>query len=171
MPYSDEPIFGSINNLLMGVLRGYFAGQDIHIGTTLSEGILDEGRPIIVARRNRRASDMASTKDDRFTRSLVVGVETLTYGADADELGEQLQEACARALTQAQRSQIVIPDGGSLSEIRNNTDPSRASDWATSTGVVQYASLPKGWIRYESLWQLVVRPPVQGTVTNPFIRP
>lgn len=169
-PSTNLPVFGSVNDLLTGVLRAYFAGQDVHIGTLLSEGLTDNHKPVIIARRDRRSGgNTASSSDDRFYRSTIIAVETLTYGADADDDGEMLQEAVNRALRAAQQSQLVIPDGGSISAIENSTDPARVSDWATSTGVVQYASLPKGWVRYESIYRIIVRPPLQGTAINPFI--
>ncbi len=171
MPSSAKfPVFGSVNDLMTGVMRAYFAGQDIHIGTLLSEGLTDDHRPVIIARRDRRSgADAGRSGDDRFVRSTIVAVETLTYGADADDDGEMLQEAAWRALRWAQQTQIVIPDGGSISEIENRTEPARVSDWATSTGVVQYASLPKGWVRYESIYRLIIRPPIQANVINPFV--
>lgn len=126
--------------------------------------------PAIIARRERRSGTVANkTKDDRFLRPSVISINTFTHGVDADEIGEELHEAVQIALRTAQVDQWVIPDAGVISVLENSTTASRVADWATSTGVVQYASLPKGWVRYESIYRLLIRPPDQSTITNRFL--
>lgn len=163
------PVFGSMDELLLGIFRRFFEGQDIHLGTLFTE---DLQPPIIIARRERRSGTVAdSTEDHRFLMPAIFSVNTITAGVDADEIGEELQEACRLALIQAQQEQWVIPDAGVISTIENSTVATRVSDWATSTGVVQYASLPKHWVRYESIYRVLYRPPQQSTITNRFVRP
>ena len=163
------PTFGSVDDLLLGIFRPFFDGQDVHVGTLFSSAIEP---PLVIVRRERRSGTASvDSDDDRFIQPAIVSVNTITSGPDADMLGEQLQEACRIAIREAQQNQIVVPGGGSISAITNSIEPSRVSDWATSTGVVQYAALPKGWVRYESVYRLLIRPPDQTTVTNRYITP
>ena len=160
------PVFGSTDALLMAILRQFFVGQDIHIGTLYTEGM---ATPAIIASRERRSGNGESRAgDDRFLESAVVSVNTLTSGLEAMRDGADLQEMCRVALRQAQLEQKVFPGLGHIATIENSTPASRVSDWATSTGVVQYASLPKGVVRFESVYRLLIRPPVSGSVNNRF---
>jgi hypothetical protein len=167
MPDVHIPMHGSVDDLLIGVLAQFFEGQGIHIGTLYSEEIEP---PMILARAERRSGGMADAiHDDRYMHPALVSISTITSGVDADQIGEELQEAVRIALRQAQLDQTVVPNGGSISRITNSSLPSRVSDYATSTGIVQYASLPQGWVRWESVWRIVVRPPAQSTITNRFL--
>lgn len=160
------PVFGSTDGLLMAIFREFFAGQDIKIGTLYTE---DMPTPTLIARRERRSGngEMRNT-DDRFMETAIVSVNTLTSGLEAEADGASLQEMCRIALRQAVMDQKAYPGLGHLAAIENSTAASRVSDWATSTGVVQYATLPKGVVRYESVFRLLIRPPVTGSVNNRF---
>lgn len=166
MTYIPTPYFGSVDELVRGILEGFFASQDIHIYTTYSENM---DLPAIVARRDRRSGTLAlASRDDRFMESAIVMISTITEGVDADEQGEELAEMCRYALRQAQQQQLSIPGCGSIAVMQVSTHPAKVSDWQTSTSVVQYASLPKGAVRYELIVRLLVRPPDQSTITNRF---
>lgn len=161
------PVFGSVDDLMLAIFKDFFEGQAIHIGSLYAS---DLEPPIILVRRERRSGQASvDSEDDRFIQSAIVSVNTITSGPDADQLGEELQEACRIAIREAQQNQVVIPGCGVISSITNSIEPSRVADWATSTGVVQYASLPKGWTRYESVYRLLIRPPDQATVTNRYV--
>lgn len=163
------PTMGSVDDLLLGIVKPFFAGQPIHVGTLFAEGL---PTPTIIVRRERRSGTASvDVHDDRYLQPAIVSVNTITDGPDADALGEQLQEACRIAIREAQQNQLQVPGSGHIAEITNSIEPSRVSDWATSTGVVQYASLPKGCVRYESVYRLVIRPPKQSQVNNPFVPP
>lgn len=167
MPEAQIPVYGSTDELLLHLLQDFFEGQGIHIGTLFSEEI---NPPMIIARAERRSGAIAqAVSDDRFLHTAIVSISTITSGVDADEIGEELQEAIRVCMRQAQRNQIVVPNGGHIAAIANSSSPSRVSDFATSTGIVQYASLPSGWVRWESLWQLILRNPPQSTITNRFL--
>ena len=160
------PVFGSTDGLLMAIFREFFAGQDIQIGTLFVEGI---DTPAIIARRERRSGNGASpSRDSRYLDPAIVSINTLTSGLEAEGDGADLQEMCRIALMQSQLEQKVYPGFGHISVIENSTPASRVSDWATSTGIVQYATLPKGVVRYESVFRLLIRPPVSGSVNNRF---
>lgn len=169
MSTATIPIFGSADELMLGILRPFFHGSNVHIGTLFSSGLEP---PIIIARRERRSGTQAiDTADDRFTQPVVMSINTITSGVDADEVGEELQEACRIAIRQAVINQTVVPGAGHITRVDNAIVPSRVSDWATSTGVVQYASLPKGWVRYESVYRLILSPPEQALANNRFVTP
>jgi|GEM_PF-5277025 len=163
---NDLPYFGSIDELSRRIFEEYFVGMDVHVYTTFSENMLT---PAIVSRRDRRSGTLAlATRDDRFMQPAILMVSTVTEGVDADQEGEELQEACRYALRLAQQRQTSYPGCGHLAVIVASTHPAKVSDWQTSTTVVQYASLPKGAVRYESIFRLLVRPPAQSTITNRF---
>lgn len=169
MPDVQIPVFGSTDELLLAILQEFFEGQDIHIGTLFSE---ETTPPMIIARAERRSGTIGdAVNDDRYLHPVIISISTITDGVDADEMGEELQEACRIALRQAQLKQTVIPNGGSIARITNASLPVRVSDYATSTGIVQYASLPAGQVRYESVWRLILRSPPQSTITNRFLAP
>ena len=169
MSVATIPIFGSADELMLGILRPFFEGKDVHIGTLYASGLEP---PVIIVRRERRSgAQAADIDDDRHTQAALVSVQTITAGVDADEVGEELQEACRIAIRQAVINQTVVPGAGHLTKIDNAILPSRVSDWATSTGVVQYSSLPKGWVRYESVYRLILSPPDQAKVNNRFVTP
>lgn len=163
-----EPAFGPIEDLVLQVFRRYFASvPEVTVYTEFSE---DMQLPAIVARADRRSGITAfhTTTDDRFLKPSVIAVSTIAGGPNADEDASHLAEACRLALRRAQMEQWVIPKVGHISVVDNSTPATRVSDWATSTAVVQYASLPKGAARYEGIFRLLVRPPIGGT-NNPFL--
>ena len=162
------PTFGSVDGLMLAIMRDFFVeSPNVHIGSLYSAGL---NPPMVIVRRERRSGTPSiDSTDDRYIQAAIVSVNTITEGADADELGEQLQEACRIAIREAQQNQKVVPGFGVISKITNSVEPSRVADWATSTGQVQYASLPKNWVRYESVYRLLIRPPDQALVHNPFM--
>jgi hypothetical protein len=162
------PIFGSVDDLLLKIMRDFFVDHpEIHIGSLYASGLQP---PIIIVRRERRSGQASiDSTDDRFIQPAIVSVNTITSGPDADQLGEEIQEACRIAIREAQQNQVTYPGLGSISAITNSVEPSRVADWATSTGQVQYASLPKGWTRFESVYRLLIRPPDQVLVHNRYV--
>lgn len=171
MPDVKSSVFGSSEKLILTIFSEFFKDQpEIHVGGLFAEDIKP---PMVIARRERKASGNSSfvSHDDRYLAAAIFSVNTITDGYDADAVGEELQEACRVALRQAQQDQVEVPDGGSLSVITNWTNPARINDWADSTGVVQYSTLPRGWVRTESMWRILIRPPEQSTVQNRFLFP
>lgn len=163
---SSTPYFGSVDELLREILTQFFVGQDVYVYTTFQENMQT---PAIIARRDRKSGTLAlATKDDRFMQSAIAMISTITEGPDADEMGEELQEMCRYALRQAQQLQLSVPGCGSIAVYEESMHPSKVADWQTSTSVVQYASLPKNAVRYETVVRLLVRPPAQDTITNRF---
>lgn len=166
------PDFGPVEDLMLGIFRRWFDGQDV---TVLSEFEEHMSLPTVVVRADRRSGLAAfhSTSDDRFARASVVSISVFCNGPtgnglNADKQASQLAESCTLAMRTAVSEQWVIPRAGHLSVIDNSTPFMRAQDWQTSTSVVQYASLPDGTVRYEAVYRILFRPPVEGS-GNPFL--
>jgi hypothetical protein len=168
MIHEAEPAFGPVEDLMLGVLRRYFATvPSVYVTSEFHEGLL---LPAVIARADRRSGTTAfhSTTDDRFMKPVVVAVSAICDGPNADKDASDLAEACRLGLRRAHMEQWVIPGVGHIAVLDNSTPATRVSDWATSTAVVQYASLPKGAVRFEGIYRILVRPPVGG-VENPFL--
>lgn len=174
------PEFGPSEDLLLRILRDYFYGDPNvfdppvdpefvpHIRTLLPE---DTKFPLLLVRRDRRSgSQTLDTNDQRHSLSAVATMETLCQGDDADEANALLQEAVRLCILGAVERQAGYPDLGYLNRVNIWSQPARVSDYATSTGVVQYASLPNGVVRYESIYQFIMRPVKAGATGNPYIR-
>lgn len=165
MAHIEIPAWGSADELFVSIFKDFFKGQAVGISTTFYEGM---STPHIITRRERRSGTQGlGTDDERFLRSAVMNVNVLCSGIDADEDAEELSEMCYRALLEARLNQKVIYGHGHIVDLQNSSTIARESDWATSTGVVQYASLPKGTVRYETIYRVLFRPPVAGA-TNKF---
>ena len=165
------PVFGPIEDLALGILRPYFEGTDVHVASTFVEGL---PLPVVVARQDKKSGSMTHfSRDARFMRTALLSIDTICEGVDADQDASYLQEAVTHAIIQAWKNQTVVPGVGYISQIENIGNASRASDWATSTGVVQYASLPQGAVRYDSTMRLYIRPDRNQDLAkdiNPFVR-
>lgn len=97
--------------------------------------------------------------DPRFTDTGRFIIHTYTADPDGDYKGAVLSEAVRVVLRNAWMAKWSRPDLGSVIEIVMTTEPSRKTDWATSSGPVQYADLPTGYWRYESTYHIHVRNP------------
>lgn len=129
-----------------------------------------EGKlPMVMVRSDRRSGDpITGSRDGRFIQSAPLSIETFTNGVDAEDDGYQLAESCRLALFWAWRKQYRVPGVGVLNKIGHVGAIARVSDFATSTGVVQYASLPKSAVRHEMNMRVIIRPD-GGNTTNMFV--
>lgn len=165
------PVHGLVEDLALGILRPYFEGTGVTVATSFTEGIK---LPLVMARQDKKSGKATVySADPRFSRAALLSIDTICQGIDADERAGHLQEAVTRAIFEAQAKQITVPGVGYISRIENMGVASRASDWATSTGVVQYASLPQGAVRYDNTVRLHIRPDRNQSLArqdNPFLR-
>ena len=174
------PEFGQAEDLLLRVLRQYFYGDphqldppegatDVPFIRTL---LSDEPEfPLLLVRRDKRSGGQTLNVDDqRHALSAVFTIESLCQGDEADVDSALLQEAARVALQSAVEDQVGWPDIGYINHLNIWSQPARVSDYATSSGVVQYASLPVGVLRYESIYQFIMRPVKAGATGNRFIR-
>ena len=98
--------------------------------------------------------------DDRFVDFAGVGVHVFTKDPNADEKAALISEAVRVAIRDAVRSNTYFPDLGALKKVRMDEEPVRRTDWATSSGPVQFADLPSGYQRYEARYSLWIRRPI-----------
>lgn len=168
------PAFGPIHRLGLGILRPWFAGVvvgggPVHVGSLIPENMSSK-LPFIMVRSDRRSGlAIRASDDERFMKSSRLSIETFTSGLNAENDGYDIQESVRLALWDAWSKQTTVPDAGSISTILSASEAARVTDYATSTGVVQYASLPKGAVRTEAIYEVFVRPPEQSSIKNPFI--
>lgn len=111
-------------------------------------------------------NDVSLHSDDSvFLGRSILAVHTFTEdslepgGMDGDEQGSRLSEAVRVLMREAHREKPFLPGLGTVTGAVLVSPPRRVADWATATGPVQYADLPAGTWRYETLYRLSVRPP------------
>lgn len=169
MAETPLPVFGAVEDLLLGIFRPFFAGTDANVSAAYYEGMK---LPTVIPLHARRSGGVSyQTSDQAFTEAALIEVNTITEGLNADADGAELQEACRHALLLAQRRQLVVPGVGVINRIQSSTKATRQSDWATASGLVQYATLPSGAIRYEAIYKLLLRPDPHATSTNRYLQP
>lgn len=139
-----------IEHIVLAALRDKY--PDLKIGTLIAD---DQDFPFMLARRDGDWG--AWDGDPRFLDAGQISVQTFAEGIEADTDACQLGEAAHIAL----RSSInqVFPGLGHITKARMLAAPHRKSDWATSTGPVQYADLPAGVVRYETTFFVEFKKP------------
>ena len=167
------PAFGASEDLVVGLLRPYFdrlvkaGGPDVRVYTNYEDGMV---MPCVLAINTRRTGiDAYAVKDEPWIRSVVLEVNTLASGRNADEDAAKLQEAIRHVFMNAQRNQIIVPNVGYINRLSSSVMATRQTDWATSSGPTQYAKLPHGASRYEARYRMLIRPP--STYDNKFLAP
>lgn len=168
------PSFGPIHRLGLKIIRDWFAGMEVDgrpitVGSRIPADMSDSMPFIMVRAEKRSGKETTRSRDERFLQASQLSIETFTAGVNAENDGYDIQESCRLAIWNAWREQIVVPDAGSIATIVRSSGAAFVTDYATSTGVVQYASLPKATARTEASFQLMIRPPDQSTIANPFI--
>lgn len=93
--------------------------------------------------------------DERFIDTGQLTVHAYCEGIEADSDAAYLSEACRNVLRAAKN--VVVPELGHISELTMIGSPKRVPDWATASGPVQYADLPTGVTRYESVYKLTLK--------------
>lgn len=159
------PVFGTIEDLIITILKEYFEDKDVTVYERYNEGAQ---LPCVVPLSANRSGMIAyQTPEDMWVRSAMIELNTVASGVDRDKINAQLQEACRHALYEAWYAQIDYPGIGVINKISNSNFARPESDWATSSHAVQYAKLPNGASRYEAMYRILVRP--SATYSNPFL--
>lgn len=147
--------FSPAEDILLAILRDGLPDVPIY------SLIPDDAPPMFVL--VRRYSTFGSwTGDPRFVDAGRFTIHTYTSDPDGDEKGAVLSEAVRVVLRNAWLQHKVVPGRGSVIRIDMIDAPTRKPDWATSQGPVQYADLPTGFWRYESVYHIEVRKPRRG---------
>lgn len=113
----------------------------------------DQEFPFILVRRTPDWGRWAG--DGKFIDAGQITVHSYCEGVNADTDCAFLGDAVRTTLRDAVN--VPVSGIGWLTEVEMIQPPRRASDWATATGPVQYADLPEGVVRYEAIFQLVMR--------------
>ncbi|PCG86357.1 hypothetical protein CIB93_08985 [Streptomyces sp. WZ.A104] len=141
-----------VEDLLLAVLRKGLPGVAVKSLIDLRQDF-----PLVLVRRD--PSFGAWGGDTRFTDSARVAIHAFAADPDGDQDAAILSEAVRVVLRDAWLKQQVFPGLGHITRVDMNSAPRRAPDWATATGVVQYADLPTGVWRYESIYDIQIRKP------------
>lgn len=137
-----------VEDVLLALLRPELPG--IQVKTLIAQ---HQTFPLVLIRRLPTFGEWDG--DARFTDTARVAIYTFCEDPDGDEDAALLGEACRVVLRDSLHK--VIPGRGHLTRVQLNSAPRRVTDWATSTGPVQYADLPTGVHRYESIYDFDVR--------------
>lgn len=165
---SALPVFAPCEDLIVAVLQDYFAGKFITVSSEFYEGM---ETPAVVVHQHSNTGDGSTYRSWRFTANTVISIDVLTLGPDADQEAGQLHEAVRLALYESLFDSKVYPGLGHLTKVTHGTRPTRVNDWATSSGAVQYASLPNDAARHEAVYRIRYAPDAdQSRVENPFVR-
>lgn len=144
-----------VEDLLLALLPDQLPGVPVQ---TLIED--EQTFPFILIRSNGSWGNW--TGDERFLDAAEIRVHTFADGINADEDANNLAEAVRVTLRDSKN--IVVPQRGHITNIQMTSRPRRVTDWATSSGPVQYASLPAGVFRWEAVYHVTIRKPA----TKPF---
>lgn len=163
--FNGSLIFASTTDLIQHFLKpleGMVPG--LKVRSMIEDGLTT---PYVFARMTFGSwtSDSFHNSDNRFSRRAVVNIDIFTDGPDGDSAGWALSELCWQTLYAAREAQTVVPGIGSIAFLRINSPARRVSDWATSTGVQQYANLNKGYTRYQAVYGIVQRPDRRNPMT------
>jgi hypothetical protein len=169
MAETNLPIFGPVEDLMLGILRPFFEDKGVLVAEAFYEGMT---LPAVIPLHSRRSGNVGfQNKDQAFTEPALIEMNTICEGPEAKRENAELQEAVKHALFLAWRRQIVVPGVGVINRIQAGSKATEQSDWATSTGVVQYSTLPASAIRYEAIYKLLLRPDRSSSTTNRFLTP
>ena len=100
--------------------------------------------------------------DDRFVDFAGVGIHVFAKDPNADTKAAVISEAVRVAIRDATKARAYYPGLGGLVKVRMDEEPVRRTDWATSSGPVQFADLPAGYQRYEARYSVWIRRPIWG---------
>ncbi|MEV4642771.1 hypothetical protein AB0J80_36060 [Actinoplanes sp. NPDC049548] len=139
-----------IEDVMLHVLREGLPG--IAVNSLIAD---DQHFPLVLVRRLASFGNWGG--DERFTDQADIAVHCFVEDPDGDEDAALLSEAVRVALRNAWRRNAHIPGRGYLVKAQMVSAPRRATDWATSTGPVQYADLPTRVHRYETQYRLTIR--------------
>ncbi|MFG1602848.1 hypothetical protein [Actinoplanes sp. NPDC049265] len=139
-------------DLLLYLLRETLAGVSV-------QSLIWDNQtfPLVLMRRQPSFGEWLG--DTRFLDSADLVIHTFAEDPNGDEDAALLAEAVRVALRDAWLQHRSVPQRGHLTRVTMTSAPRRVTDWATATGPVQYADLPTGVWRYESLYRIAIRKP------------
>ena len=153
---TDKVLLSPIEDLLLTVLREGLPGVPFFTLIPMDVGTMDFFIMI------RRIPIMGNWRGDpRFMDHATISVQIFTKDPHSDDKAAVLGEAIRVTLFEAAKAQKVYPFLGWLKSARMDEGPSRQTDWASTTGPVQYADLPSGFSRYQATFSVRARRPLK----------
>jgi len=149
-----------VEDLMLAILRDGLPG--IQVKSLIAK---DQTFPLVLVRRDPSFGNWQG--DTRFLDAARVAVHVFCQDPDGDEDAAILSEAVRVVIRDAWLSQKVVPSRGHITRVDLASAPRRVTDWATSTGPVQYADLPTGVWRYEATYDIEIRKPRNRPYPNP----
>lgn len=160
------PVFGSVDRLVLGLLKPVFEPMGVVVTDQI---VKDVSLPLLTVRSTRGTGANGNVPaDSRFVRSSRVRVSAIFDGLNADSRCAELLEAVQQVLFMSWHDHVVVRGVGYISAFDNFTEPTRVTDFQTATNIVQYASLPRGYVRYEQVFNIIFRP--DSSVHNEFVK-
>lgn len=141
-----------VEDLMLAILRDGLPGINV-------QSLIEDGQTFPLVTVRREPTFGGHTADPRFTDSAAVVVMTFVVDPNGDEDSAILSEVCRVLLRNAWLDHRVIPGRGHITRIDMSSPPRQSSDWAQSSGPVQYASLPTGVWRYQARYSVEIRKP------------
>lgn len=148
-----------VEDLLLALLREGLPGVSVQ-----SLIAADQKFPLVLPRRIDQFGEWRG--DQRFVDTATVAVHAFVEDPNGDEDAATLSEAVRVVLRNAWLDNKVVPGRGHITRLDVMSAPRRVTDWATASGPVQYADLPTGVWRYETVYDIAFRKP-QTRTTNP----
>lgn len=139
-----------IEDLLLELLPAKLVGVNV-------QSLIEDKQtfPLVLA---RSAGDWGEWEGDpRVLDAGQVEIHVFCDGINADQDAALLSQAVRTVLRDSLN--VVVPGKGHLTRVQMVARPRRVSDWATASGPVQYADLPAGVQRYESVYNVSIRKP------------
>lgn len=142
-----------VEDLLLAILRERLPA-DVQVKTLLADR---QTFPLVLVRRQPQFGEWSG--DARFTDVADVAIYAFCEDPNGDEDAALLSEAVRVVLLEAWRKQTVVPGRGHITWVEMISAPRRATGWAATTRPIQYADLPTGVSRYETLYRVEIRKP------------
>lgn len=145
-----------IEALTLAALRKHLPGVQVNSLIEFDQTGLDDFFILV-----RRVSGMGLWDgDERFIDYAGLAVHVFAKDPDADTKGALVSEAVRVVLRDSARAREFYPGLGGFTSVRMDEEPTRKTDWAASSGPVQFADLPAGYQRYQTNYSLWVRKPL-----------
>lgn len=139
-----------VEDLLLALLPQKLPG--VHVNSLIAD---DQPFPLVLIRNNGQWGEWGG--DPRFLDASQVNIHVFCEGVNGDEDAALLSEAVRVVLRDSVN--VVIPGRGHITKAQMVQRPRRVTDWATASGPVQYADLPSGVWRYETVFNVEIRKP------------
>lgn len=143
--------FPPIEDVLIELLRDQLFGIPVYT-------LIPEHPPFPFVMARRLGNQVVNWNGDpRFVDHARFSVQAFATDPDGDEKAALISEAIRVILRGHWLAHTTLQGLGSVAKLTMASAPTRVTDWATSTGPVQYADLPTDVWRYETQYNLWFR--------------